>query len=609
MALLFVPATAPSHAQESTTFSLALVTKNYYDTTLKHNIPNLQVTRNGVSHSINFLDHYNATGGLTRWGYPTSEVIEEEIGNLAQYYQRGVVDWHWRADLGRYVMERRLAWDYFGGGLGGSVDQGVEPGILNPHPGDLVGPWGHKVSDFSIDGRYTGFKSFYESLGGVDAFGYPKTDARADLRAAGTLRIGTPGFIRQYFQAAVFEHHLGDPEPVKLRLLGDDLRNLNYPNSSWRTYAAFRSAAALTPGQRYTIPRVTRGHTARGQPVAAAPTATPRPRTPVVPTATPRPVATATPTPTATPVAAATPLPKGTSVWFGTSSRGVAHYDGANWRTYRSFKDPIPHDTINDIFIAADGTKWFATQNGLAGLRGAAWPLYNTRNQGFAGNKVTAVHALGKLVWIGTDGGGASFGRIGSSGTISWEHLDTSNSELPSNVVRDVLVVGEQLNRAWLATDNGVAFYNNGTWKVIPIAQTGANTSCLARDATGKIWVGTNGGGVSVQNDETWITHSSTNSDLSHDTVRNITVGPDGRVWLATPGGVNVYDGENWTRHTIFTSNIASDDVYDIAIDKAGRVWAATSGGASVLESGVWASFQTENSDIHDDALRAVAVE
>ncbi|MDE2815317.1 MAG: hypothetical protein OXM03_07455 [Chloroflexota bacterium] len=604
MALLFVPATAPSHAQESTTFSLALVTKNYYDTTLKHNIPNLQVTRNGVSHSINFLDHYNATGGLTRWGYPTSEVIEEEVGNLAQYYQRGVVDWHWRADLGRYVMERRLAWDYFGGGLGGSVDQGVEPGILNPHPGDLVGPWGHKVSDFSIDGRYTGFKSFYESLGGVDAFGYPKTDARADLRAAGTLRIGTPGFIRQYFQAAVFEHHLGDPEPVKLRLLGDDLRNLNYPNSSWRTYAAFRAAAALTPGQRYTIPRVTRGHTARGQPVAAAPTATPRPRTPVVPTATPRPVATATPTPTATPVAAATPLPKGTSVWFGTSNRGVVHYDGANWRTYRSLGGPIPHDTINDIFIAADGTKWFATQNGLAALRGAAWPLYNTRNQGFAGNKVTAVHADGNLVWIGTDGGGASFGRIDGSGDIDWSHLDASNSELPSNVVRDVLVVNEQPNRVWLATDNGVAYYNNGNWRVFRSELPIVDTLSLAEDASGNIWVGTNGGGVSVYNSVTWLPHNTNNSALIHDTVRNITVGPDGRVWLATPGGVNVYDGTNWTRHTIFNTGIASNDVYDIAIDKAGRVWVATNGGASLLESGDWkplaVTYQT---------LRAVAVE
>lgn len=607
MALLFAPAAALVNAQEATTFSAAVVTNNAYvvsdDGTLRHNIPNLQVTRNGVSHTVNFVDHYNATGGLTRWGYPTSEVMEEEIGNLAQYYQRGVVDWHWRADLGRYVMERRLAWDYFGGGLGGSIDQGVEPGILNPHPGTVLGEWGHKVSDFSIDGRYTGFKSFFDSLGGVEAFGYPKTDARIDTRARGTLRIGTPGFTRQYFQAAVFEHHLGDPEPVKLVLLGDDLRNLNYPNESWKTYAAFRSATPLSRGQRYNVPRVTPRYDARGQPVVAVPTATPRPGTPIAPTATPRPVA--TPIPTATPVAVTpTPIPKGTSVWFGTSDRGVYRYDGTNWITYRALGGPIPHDNINDIFIAADGSsKWIATQNGLARQRGGTWSEFTTSTTGFAGNQVTAVHVLGDLIWIATDGGGASFGRI-AGGNIAWEAVNTGNSELPSNTVRDVLVVGGQLNRAWLATDSGVAYYDNGNWVAVPTVQTGADALSLAIDNAGNIWVGTNGSGVSVSDSVTWTNYNTNNSDLIHDTVRSITVGPDGRVWLATPGGVGVYNGATWTRYTTFTSDIASNDVYDIAIDEAGRVWIATNGGASLLENGVWRPLA-----VAYNALRAVAVE
>lgn len=43
----------------------------------------------------------------------------------------------------------------------------------------------------------------------------------------------TPGFIRQYFQAVVMEHHPCDLEPVKPGLLGDTLRGLGYPNSLW----------------------------------------------------------------------------------------------------------------------------------------------------------------------------------------------------------------------------------------------------------------------------------------------------------------------------------------------------------------------------------------
>ena len=113
---------------------------------LKHNIPDLEVDFGGEILHADFLSHYHRTGGLTRWGYPTSEVLVMEPNSLTQFYQRGVVDFH---NLGEgWVVERRLAWDYVGGGLAGSPDLGVEAGITNANPGRLVGPWRHKVSNF-----------------------------------------------------------------------------------------------------------------------------------------------------------------------------------------------------------------------------------------------------------------------------------------------------------------------------------------------------------------------------------------------------------------------------------------------------------------------------
>ncbi len=197
-------------------YSLRVIDNRYVEEEvnpdLKHNIPRLEVTLpDGRVVAADFLRHYDDTGGLPRWGYPTSEVLVLEDGTLTQFYQRGVVDFH---DVGTgWLVERRLAWDYVGGGVDGSQDQGVEPEILNPHPGTPLGPWGHKVSDFAIDGTRTGFAAFFEGLGGVGAFGFPKSDARADSGAPGTLHEPgkTPGFIRQYFQAAVLEFHPDDP--------------------------------------------------------------------------------------------------------------------------------------------------------------------------------------------------------------------------------------------------------------------------------------------------------------------------------------------------------------------------------------------------------------
>ena len=132
---------------------------------LSHNIPRLEVVIGGQTLTADFAAFYDSSGGLTRWGLPISEVFQEETGALTQYYQRGVVDFHPRHDLGGiYVMERRLAWDYFGGGVAGSVDQGVEPGTINHNSGEEHGPWGHKVSNFSVGGRVDGVSELLPDL-------------------------------------------------------------------------------------------------------------------------------------------------------------------------------------------------------------------------------------------------------------------------------------------------------------------------------------------------------------------------------------------------------------------------------------------------------------
>ena len=231
----------------------AQVTAVRYYTELRQNVANLAgAFTSGASYEADFLTNFDRTGGVERWGFPTSAIFEETRGTLTQYYQRGVVDWQPPPGGGRHTFQRRLAWDYLGGGLGGSRDQGVEPGLRNPHPGEAVGPWGHKVSNLSVEGVATGFADFFHRLGGVASFGYPKTDARRDNHPQAVLHDpGRPidGRIRQYFQAAVLEFH---PEsasaPVKLRLLGDTLRNRKYPNNAWQRYPAFTSKPALNVG-------------------------------------------------------------------------------------------------------------------------------------------------------------------------------------------------------------------------------------------------------------------------------------------------------------------------------------------------------------------------
>ena len=245
------PAEVPAEPESS--FDTVVVVQNEYveapgNEDLKHNISNLAVTVGGNVVTANFLDVYNATGGLDRWGYPTSEVVELPGIGLTQFFQRGALHL-----AGNVEVTRLLAWDYVGGDLGDSTDQGVEAAPETaPEGGEQVGAFDHYVANVDADGNATGFLDFFNSLGGVAAFGFPKTEARADTGDDGTLMEPgtTAGFTRQYFQAAVFQ--LAEDGTVQLTLLGDTLRGILVPG--FADEDAFGAADALSVGDEVSPP-------------------------------------------------------------------------------------------------------------------------------------------------------------------------------------------------------------------------------------------------------------------------------------------------------------------------------------------------------------------
>jgi len=265
LALIAYLHTAPTPARAASSgFRSAQITATHFFQPLQHNVVNLAGEfADATPYEANFLDNFANTGGIERWGYPTSAVFEESPGNLTQYYQRGVVDWQPPPGGGPHSFQRRLAWDYLGGGLGGSTDLGVELHLTNPNAGDSLGPWGHKVANASVEGVPIGFADFFHRLGGIASFGFPKTDARRDTHPRAVLH--TPGRqpderIRQYFQAAVLEYHPESPEsPVKLSLLGDTLRDHRYPRGTWQLYVTFGPEAPLAVGDPLDLRLARRG--------------------------------------------------------------------------------------------------------------------------------------------------------------------------------------------------------------------------------------------------------------------------------------------------------------------------------------------------------------
>ncbi len=152
-----------------------------------------------------------------------------------------------------------------------------------------------------------------------------------------------------------------------------------------------------------------------------------------------------------------------------------------------------------------------------------------------------------------------------------WENFSTANG-LPDNRVYSVCVDG---GRIWAGTDNGLALYENGKWRVFTTADGLAHRAVLylALDKkTHTLWIATMGG-LSRYSAGRIDTFTQLNSGLPNDVVYGVTVQGD-LVWVATAAGGarfdtrtdqwSIFNERNTPMQEIWTYNVsaAEDKVY-----------------------------------------------
>jgi ligand-binding sensor domain-containing protein len=116
-----------------------------------------------------------------------------------------------------------------------------------------------------------------------------------------------------------------------------------------------------------------------------------------------------------------------------------------------------------------------------------------------------------------------------------WENFTSENSGLPDNHVFNVKVDGD---RVWAATEQGLAVYERGKWKVYTVADGLAHRAVLYIDvdkATGDVWAATMGG-LSRLSAWRFVNYTQLNSGLPNDVVYGVGVQGD-YVWVATAAG------------------------------------------------------------------------
>ena len=133
-----------------------------------------------------------------------------------------------------------------------------------------------------------------------------------------------------------------------------------------------------------------------------------------------------------------------------------------------------------------------------------------------------------------------------------WENFTTENG-LPDNHVFQIKVDG---NRVWAATENGLALYENGRWRVYGTADGLVHRAVLCVDVDPKT----------------------------------------GDVWAATMGGLSRFSAGRFDNYTQLNSGLPNDVVYGVAVEGDG-VWVATAAGGARLDlkTGQWRDFNERN--------------
>jgi DNA-binding CsgD family transcriptional regulator len=200
----------------------------------------------------------------------------------------------------------------------------------------------------------------------------------------------------------------------------------------------------------------------------------------------------------------------------------------------------------------------------------------------------------------------------------SIEQLPPTSSEvlsaLPAEAVPPVKLCGETEDTEYTVTPQFLRHQG-----VSVFASEGSNGAILndyirslALDSRG-LWIGyaptgqNPTSGVGLYTRKNWIICQG-GDETSGLVINDIEIDSAGRVWVATDGaGVSVFDGEEWYTYTL-EQGLPSNAIFSLTIDSKGAIWAATLAGVATLEGNSWkVPYSAANSSLVANKTHALA--
>ncbi len=156
-------------------------------------------------------------------------------------------------------------------------------------------------------------------------------------------------------------------------------------------------------------------------------------------------------------------------------------------------------------------------------------------------------------------------------------------------------VVQDDTGFMWFGTQDGLARYDGNRFLVFRNQTDSADSISnnwiwtLLKDSKGRLWIGTNEGGLNLWMPNTssfvrYLNDEMNETSISNNRVRSLMEDRTGRIWVGTESGLNVFDPDTrlFERYLHDPSNPGSlgrNQVRSVYQDSEGTIWVGTNGG------------------------------
>ena len=291
--------------------------------------------------------------------------------------------------------------------------------------------------------------------------------------------------------------------------------------------------------------------------------------------------------------------------WFGSYQEGVAFFDGKSF-TYYTVKDGLSNNQVRTIQEDLNGHIWFGTGQGVSSYDGEKF-ISHSSDKDFFGIK-----PLYNNGWS-INNNDLLFNAGHQNGIYKYDgkKLNYLKFPLPENSNLDLSYATTGFSKGkeniWIASYSAVFGFNGNTFTTITDQSLNfferpeqLHVRSILEDSKGNLWIGNNGIGVLLYNDNSAINFSEKHGLIDKNSSRNGNYSPpgtlehvfaigedkDGNIWFGDRDtGAWKFDGKLMTNYPI-DGEFSTPHIWEIYQDSNGELLFAMANGGVYLFNG-----------------------